>query len=327
MQASLALRDLPHNPKSSSLFHNAVMSISHFIREIGRGKHGARDLSREQAADLMGQVLDGKVSDMQLGAFCIAMRVKGETADEMAGCLDATHQRLNTLSNLGGSPIVVLPSYNGSRRLPLLTPLLALLLNQQGLRVLVHGGNTEDTRVSTADVMQALGLPVLNTMRPLQAHETAYVPTEVLCPGLWQLLQVRRQIGLRNTGHSLVKLMNPIAGPSLLVASYTHPEYEASMLQTLQMTQAHAMLLRGTEGEPVADPRRMRKSVLLLGGDIHETHDPQDQTSAEHAAYPMGLDVLATAHYIRTLAQTPNAVPAPLQQQVSLLCKLATAIR
>ena len=41
----------------------------------------------------------------------------------------------------------------------------------------------------------------------------------------------------------------------------------------------------------------------------------------------MGLDVLATAHYIRTLAQTPNAVPAPLQQQVSLLCKLATAIR
>jgi anthranilate phosphoribosyltransferase len=193
--------------------------------------------------------------------------------------------------------------------------------------VLVHGGNTEDTRVSTADVMQALGLPVLNTMRPLQSHETAYVPTEVLCPGLWQLLQVRRQIGLRNTGHSLVKLMNPIAGPSLLVASYTHPEYEASMLQTLQMTQAHAMLLRGTEGEPVADPRRMRKSVLLLSGDIHETHDPQDQTSAEHAAYPMGLDVLATAHYIRTLAQTPSAVPAPLQQQVSLLCKLATAIR
>jgi hypothetical protein len=71
----------------------------------------------------------------------------------------------------------------------------------------------------------------------------------------------------------------------------------------------------------------MRKSVLLLGGDIHETLDHQDQIYAEHAAYPMVFDGLATAHYIRTLAQTPNAVPAPLQQQVSLLCKLATAIR
>ena len=69
------------------------MSISHFIREIGRGKQGARHLSREQAAELMGQVLDGNVSDLQLGAFCIAMRVKGETAQEMAGFLDATSTR------------------------------------------------------------------------------------------------------------------------------------------------------------------------------------------------------------------------------------------
>ena len=64
------------------------MSISHFIKEIGRGKQGARDLTREQAAQLMGQILDAKVEDLQLGAFCIAMRVKGETAQEMAGFLE-----------------------------------------------------------------------------------------------------------------------------------------------------------------------------------------------------------------------------------------------
>lgn len=302
------------------------MSISHFIREIGRGKQGARDLSREQAAELMGQVLDGKVSDLQLGAFCIAMRIKGETAQEMAGFLDATAARLNTLPSAQGQLTVVLPSYNGSRRLPLLTPLLAWLLAQQGLRVLVHGGNTEDTRVSTADVMQALGMTQLKQWRPLQANEIAFVPTEVLCPGLWQLLQIRRAVGLRNSGHSLVKLMNPVAGPALLVASYTHPEYEASMLETLQLTKAHAMLLRGTEGEPVADPRRMRKSTLLLNGLVHDIHDPYDMASADNPAFPTGLDAAATAQYIRSMIEAPSSIPTPIQHQVSLLCKLATAI-
>jgi anthranilate phosphoribosyltransferase len=191
----------------------------------------------------------------------------------------------------------------------------------------VHGGNTEDNRVSTADVMQALDLPHLNSLRPLQAQEIAYVPAEVLCPGLWQLLQVRRRIGLRNSGHSLVKLMNPVAGPALLVASYTHPEYETSMLQTLQLTNAHAMLLRGTEGEPVADPRRMRKSILLVDGKVHHIHDPKDLASADNHALPIGLNAVATAQYIRSLMDAPSSIPAPIQHQVSMLCQLAAVIR
>ncbi len=71
------------------------MGIGHYIKEIGRGRDGARALKREQAADLMGQVLDGQVSDLEVGAFCLAMRIKGETAEEMAGFLDATHARLH----------------------------------------------------------------------------------------------------------------------------------------------------------------------------------------------------------------------------------------
>ena len=61
------------------------MGIGHYIKEIGRGRDGARALKREQATDLMGQVLDGQVSDLEVGAFCLAMRIKGETAEEMAG--------------------------------------------------------------------------------------------------------------------------------------------------------------------------------------------------------------------------------------------------
>ena len=65
------------------------MGISQYLKEIGRGKQGARPLAREQAADLFGQVLDGAVTDLEIGAFCIAMRVKGETPEEMAGSDDA----------------------------------------------------------------------------------------------------------------------------------------------------------------------------------------------------------------------------------------------
>ena len=61
------------------------MGISPYLKEIGRGSAGARHLTREQAADLMGQLLDGQCTDLELGAFCIAMRVKGETPAEMAG--------------------------------------------------------------------------------------------------------------------------------------------------------------------------------------------------------------------------------------------------
>ena len=302
------------------------MSISHFIREIGRGKQGARDLTREQAAELMGLVLDGVVPDLQLGAFCIAMRVKGETAQEMAGFLDAIDSRLQRIPNASAAPVVVLPSYNGARRLPLLTPLLVMLLAAQGLRVVVHGGNTEDSRLSTEVVMRELGIACLTSIRALTESEVVYVPVEQLSPGLWRLLQVRRSLGLRNSGHSLVKMLNPMDGPAVLVASYTHPEYETSMLQTLQLMQSHAMLLRGTEGEPVADPRRLRKSVLLQAGLLFAEHDPQDTLSADSTAYPGGLNAGQTADYIHSLLAQPERIPAPIQAQVSQLCELAQPI-
>ena len=91
------------------------MSIATYLKDIGRGKEGARALTREQATDLMGQLLDGQLTDLEIGAFCAAMRIKGETPDEMAGFLDATESRLHRLSAPAGTPVVVLPSYNGAQ--------------------------------------------------------------------------------------------------------------------------------------------------------------------------------------------------------------------
>ncbi len=290
------------------------MSIGHYIKEIGRGKDGARALTRDQAADLFGQVLDGTLTDLEVGAFCIAMRIKGETAQEMAGFLDATEARLHRLGATH-SPTVVLPSYNGARKLPVLTPLLGLLLAREGVPVLLHGAATESTRVSSIQVLQALDIAALTAVRALAPGELAYAPTELLCLGLKRLLDVRRVLGLRNSAHSLVKLMNPCAGRALIVSSYTHPEYAESMAATFALTGAQALLLRGTEGESVADARRTPRMELITGGEVRVLQEAQAGPLGQLPELP-SVDAGATAAYIRAVLAGDLAVPQPIAIQV-----------
>jgi len=291
------------------------MGISQYIKEIGRGKDGARSLTREQAADLFGQVLDGTVTDLEIGAFCLAMRIKGETPAEMAGFLDATHARLHRLP-AAGRPIVVLPSYNGARKLPVLTPLLALLLAREGLPVLVHGTATETRRVFASEVLALLGIPAQTGVKPITPGELVFVPTEVLCPGLKRLLDVRRAVGLRNSAHSLVKLMNPVDGPSLIVSSYTHPEYAVSMAATFELVGAHALLLRGTEGEPVADPRRTPQMDAFRHGRRMRVQEAQGGSLASLPELPREMDAASTARYIQGVMAGRLPVPEPIARQV-----------
>lgn len=298
------------------------MSISQYIKEIGRGKDGARSLSREQATDLFGQVLDGAVTDLEVGGFCLAMRIKGETPDEMAGFLDATHARLQRLPD-NRLTTVVLPSYNGARKLPVLTPLLALLLAREGATVLVHGTATEDRRVTSDAVFAALGHPARSAVGPLGSGECAFVPTELLHPGLKRLLDVRRAVGLRNPAHSLVKLMNPCAGRALIVGSYTHPEYAVSMADTFALVGAHALLLRGTEGEPVADARRTPQMDAFRDGQRVLLQPAQDGSLAALPALPKDISAEATAAYIRDVLDGRLPVPTPIALQVAHILREA----
>ena len=301
------------------------MSIAHFIREIGRGKEGARDLSREQARELMTQVLLGSVDPVALGAFCIAMRIKGETAEEMLGFLDAVHAQLQVFTNDELQPVVVLPSYNGSRRLPLLTPLLAKLLANKGHAVLIHGTHTEDTRVSIQEVLFALGIEPTTTTQSIAKGKVVFAPTRLLCEGLWSLLEVRRQTGLRNSAHSMVKLMNTVAGNSIQVASYTHPEYAASMQATLEGLKANAVLLRGTEGEPVADPRKLPSMRCLIKGQAFAQLNIAPETAHETTDMPMGMNAQQTAELINAMIQGRKPVPQPIQAQAELISRLSLA--
>jgi anthranilate phosphoribosyltransferase len=298
------------------------MSIAPYMKVIGRGKQGARALDRGQAADLFGQVLDGSVTDLEIGAFCIAMRIKGETPQEMAGFLDATYARLNRVPASGKS-VVVLPSYNGARKLPVLTPLLALLVARRGLPVLIHGTATESSRVFVPQVLQAMGIAPLPSIRAIEPGEAAFAPTELLCPGLKRLLDVRLSVGLRNSSHSLVKLMNPCDGPAVIVSSYTHPEYAVSMAAVFELMCATALLLRGTEGEVVADARRLPQMDGFIAGRRSPLEQKQPGTITDLPDLPKEIDAETTAVYIREVLAGDRPVPASMALQVEHILQLA----
>ena len=322
---------LPHGISNPANGHKPCgtipfpMGISQYIKEIGRGARGARPLAREQAQDLFAQVLDGAVSDLEVGAFCLAMRIKGETVDEMAGFLDATHARLALLP-ASTKPLVVLPSYNGARRLPVLTPLLALLLAREGLPVLLHGAQTEARRVTSASVLEALGIPALAAPRAVAEGEVAHIATGRLHAGLQRLLEVRQVVGLRNPGHSVVKLMNPAEGKAIVVTSYTHPEYFEMICGTFALLGMNTLLSRGLEGESVADPRRSPRFDAFLRGTPQLLEEQQPGTAAEVPGLPAEIDTQTTADYTRRVLGGDAPVPPSIARQVQHIRQLASQL-
>jgi anthranilate phosphoribosyltransferase len=311
---------------------SSTPSISHYIKEIGRGKEGARSLTRTQAADLFGLVLDGAVSDLEIGAFCLSMRIKGETRDELMGFIDAAEARIDRdalqaiLDKASTRPVVVIPSYNGARKLPLLTPLLALLLERKGLSVLVHG--MDEGLKAVSGVQRVTSAEIFNQLALTAKISTnvAYLSIATLAPSLKKLLDVRKVVGLRNSAHSVVKLINPYRAVadmrSVLVTSYTHPEYAVSMNETLAGLGATALLLRGTEGEAVADPRRTPVMTGLANGQAVSLQEMQHGSIDTLPALPITIDATVTASYIQLVLAGKEPVPNPIATQVAHILKL-----
>ena len=105
-------------------------------------------MTQEQSEWLFGEILDGHVPDMELGAILLSMRVKGEDIIEVAGFKRAMDARTLQLDVPPGPRCVVIPTYNGARKQANLMPLVALLLAQRDVPVLIHGRHDFDSRVS-----------------------------------------------------------------------------------------------------------------------------------------------------------------------------------
>ena len=307
--------------------------ITAYLKQIGRGKEGARSLSAAQAEDLLRRVFGGEVGDVQLGAFTIAMRIKGESPAELAGFVAAAQAHaaaaIATAVRRSAKPVVWLPSYNGARKLPNLTPLLAGLLARQGFAVIVHGRAEDGARVTSHAVFATLGWPIATAAADIDAawaaQQPVFVTTDALCPPLARLLDVRQQTGLRNPGHTVAKLFMLVTPqPSLRVVNHTHPEYGTSLAQFLADTGADALLLRGTEGEPVADARRTPRMDAFVAGQHIDALSvaAQGGVLARVPQLPGAIDATTTAAFIDAALTDPSAVPQPIQLQVNAVTAL-----
>ncbi|MBS0308378.1 MAG: DNA-binding protein YbiB [Proteobacteria bacterium] len=315
----------------NSAHQHEPFAAARFIKEIGRGKDGARSLSHADAQLLYAAMLDGRVADLELGAILLAMRIKGEAVEEIAGFLEAAEASFERLhAPVGDYAPIVIPSYNGSRNMPNLTPLLAMLLARAGAPVLVHGVLHDPNRVTTAEILHALGLSPVGTVAAAQTEfaqqRPAFMCIDVLAPKMAHLLSLRRILGVRSSTHTLVKIMQPFHGSALRLVSYTHPEY-LEMLTNYFTTVADpargdAFLMRGTEGETVANAKRAQQIAWF--------HDRQCTLLVQKQApvdvlpvLPPASDAQTTAAWIKEALEGRQPIPAPIAEQVEQCLHIA----
>lgn len=306
------------------------MDYAPLIKEIGRGTKGARDLNRQQAEALFGDMLDGQVPDMELGAILISLRIKGESADEVAGFLAAMQARTATLQAPAGPRTVLLPSFNGARKQANLMPLVAQLLARDGVPVLIFGRHDFDSRHSPFELLDALGLPASATLADAEAHlagrRLAVLPLQMLNPGLNNLMALRPRLGLRNSSHSLAKLLHPFpAGRGVRVVAVTHPEYLDSMseaLPGLTTNGGRALLMRASEGEAYAHLRRKAHLIGFQDGAMSPLH-PADTADLDWPL-PLACEPGDNARLIRAMLDGTEPVPPRIAEQVAVLKLLAT---
>ncbi len=231
--------------------------FAEIIRILGKGKKGSRPLTQEEAYRAMRMILADEVLPIQLGAFLMLMRVKEETPEELAGFVMAAresfaHNIEQTQVDLDWS------SYAGKRRhLPWFL-LSALLLAENGSRVLMHGseGHTAG-RLYTVDVLPYLGLhpatSMLEAQQQLEQRRFSYLSLEHFCPKLDEIIELRPILGLRSPVHTLVRLLNPF-NADYSIQGIFHPSYRSVHQQASALLQLNSAVLKGEGGEPERNP-------------------------------------------------------------------------
>lgn len=303
------------------------MDYAAIIKEIGRGAKGAKPMARDTAEQMFGALLDGEVPDMEVGALLLSLRLKGEEPQELAGFKAALDQRTRQISVPDGPKCVVLPTYNGARKQPNLMPLVAMLLAREGVPTLIQGRHDFESRVNPFKLLAELDIKPETTLPAASAtlakHNLACLRLDMLARGLDWLLGLRQRLGVRNSGHTLAKLLDPCRGRSVRVVAVTHPAYLESLGSFLEAEQATALLMRGTEGEAYASPKRRPRLLGFRNGTPVELFDSEE--FADTVWHGETCSIAENVALIQRMLAGEVAIPQSILDQVSALASLARA--
>lgn len=249
-----------------------TLKFADLIRALGRGKNGSRSLTREEAGFAMQEIWHQRETQAQLGALLMLMRVKEETADELAGMAQAVRDEL---SNWSGQPMHIdWPAYAGKRRQPSWYVLAAKALAQGGYPVFMHGGGEHTAgRQYARQACVALGVPVATSWQDAaalsQEHSMVYCPLESFAPTLSHIIDMKRELGLRSPVNTLVRNLNP-TGARVTLQGMFHPSYKALHHDTAGLLgDSHNIVLKGDSGEFEVRPDSDTKVL------IHSPHHPE----------------------------------------------------
>lgn len=229
-----------------------------------------------------------------------------------------------------------IPGYNGARKQPNLVPLLALLLAREGVPVLVHGVERDPGRVTSAEIFSALSIAPSTSHDAIEdmlaERRVAFASIEVLAPRIARLLSMRSVLGVRNSTHTLVKILQPFAPAGLRLVNYTHPPYRDSLAQLFRdhpdAALGGALLARGTEGEAVADTRRQVQVDWLHDGVCDTLIEAErSSTDAPSVALPESRDAATTAAWTDAVLRGEVPVPDTVARQVATIVQIARIAR
>jgi anthranilate phosphoribosyltransferase len=239
------------------------------------------DLTRDEAREAMNEIMAGHATPAQIAGFLIALRAKGETADEIAGCAEAmrthvlavrpTREDLVDTAGTGG---------DGARTINISTA-AALVAAAAGAGVAKHGNRAVSSASGSADVLEALGFDLdLDHTRIAQSIDELgfgflFAPTHH--PAMRHAAAVRRELATRTVFNVLGPLTNPVGARAQVVGVYA-PELVRTIAEVLaQLGARRAFVVHGAGGIDELSPAGPNRVCEVVDGSIHErTIDPQE---------------------------------------------------
>ena len=254
------------------------------LQRIATGPTMSKDLPRDEARRAMRQLLDGSADPVQAGIFLIALRMKRESDDELAGILDAIREGLPERRLDVDRLVVLADPYDGYLRGVPVSPFLPAVLAACGLTVLTHGVRSMGPKFGAThrQVLEAAGAdanPSLDeAARRLESPAVgwAHVDQAELAPELAALATLRTRIVKRPCLTTVEVAVNPFAprGGSDLVTGYVHKGYPQVYARLATAGGfASSTIVRGVEGGIVPSLSQIARYFRSVGDEEPEQVD------------------------------------------------------
>jgi anthranilate phosphoribosyltransferase/SAM-dependent methyltransferase len=315
------------DPVTAELYARVIKRLGRNARADGEGVLDAADAGATWSA-----LLEQRFSRPQEAALLMGLRIHGESPAMLAAFIEVTRSCCATIAAPARAAAIVMYGTGTARREPPLAPLLALRLAQRGAPVLLVTHDAGRGANATA-VLEAMGeKPCLDpSQATAQLAQTrfAWLPLEVLAPKVARILARRSELGFRNSAHTLLKLLLPIDGHAVIVANYTHPRYRDALAASIESLGLSALLVRGTEGDPVAWETNGHPLRAWLRGEPFAPHElglVGAETGATPAApipLPAAADTNAAARFCRGVLDGSVEMPPAIERQARVLERLA----